>query len=87
MLSPSKRQALMPVYDARNILHIGLPKREGDPEITAAMAEAVCKRIEEAGGKLIVWAVLHEDVYETRYGDGFYLHLYGLAQWGHSALA
>jgi hypothetical protein len=69
----------MPVYDPRNLLHIGPPLRKGDPEITSAMAEAVRQRIEDAGGKLVVWAVLHEDVYETRYGDGFYLHVHGLA--------
>src|SRR6185312_12672493 len=69
----------MPVYDPRNVLHIGPPQRKGDPEITIAMADAVRQRIEGAGGKLVVWSVLHEDVYETRYGDGFYLHVHGLA--------
>jgi hypothetical protein len=69
----------MPIYDERNVLHIGPPQRKGDPEITPAMADAVRQRIEGAGGKLVVWAVLHEDVYETRYGDGFYLHVHGLA--------
>jgi len=69
----------MPVYDERNILHIGPPRREGDPEITPAMADAVRTRIQDAGGKLVVWAVLQEDVYETRFGDGFYLHVRGIA--------
>src|SRR6185437_5588118 len=69
----------MPVYDPRNVLHIGPPQRKGDPEITAAVADAVRQRIADAGGKLVVWAVLHEDVYETRYGDGFYLHVHGIA--------
>lgn len=68
----------MPVYDARNLLHIGPPQRAGDNEITPAMADAVRQRIENAGGKLVVWAVLHEDVYETRLGDGFYLHVAGI---------
>jgi hypothetical protein len=37
------------------------------------------RRIREAGGCLAIWAVLHEDVYETAFGDGFYLHLCGIA--------
>ena len=65
----------MSVDDERNILHIGTPQRPGDPEITPAMAGAVRQRIEDAHGTLTVWAVLHEDVYETRLGDGFYLHV------------
>jgi hypothetical protein len=69
----------MPTQDERNILHIGAPQREGDPEITPAMADAVAARIREAGGTLTVWAVLHEDVYETQSGDGFYLHVRGIA--------
>ena len=43
------------------------------------MADAVAARIKAAGGDLTVWAVLREDVHETRYGDGFYLHLRGAA--------
>jgi hypothetical protein len=39
----------------------------------------VRQRIKDAGGTLTVWAVLNEDVYETQFGDGFYLHAYGLA--------
>ena len=31
------------------------------------------------GGPFTVWAVLHEDVYETKHGDGFFLHIHGLA--------
>lgn len=69
----------MPVYDERNILHVGPPQRDGDPEITPAMVETVRARINDANGRLVVWAVLHEDVYETRFGDGFYLHVRGLA--------
>jgi len=69
----------MPVPDERNILHIGPPQREGHTEITQAMADTVRRRIEDAGGRLVVWAVLHEDVYETRLGDGFYLHVAGIA--------
>jgi hypothetical protein len=34
---------------------------------------------ERAGGRLIVWTVLREDRYETIFGDGFYLHVRGLA--------
>src|SRR5690349_6342611 len=71
------KAALMPVYDERNILHIGPPLRAGDPEITPAMVEAVVSRIREAG-ILSIWAVLREDVYETRYGDGEYLYLRGV---------
>ena len=69
----------MPVYDERNILHIGPPQREGDTEITPAMADTVRQCIMDAGGKLLVWAVLHEDRYETLYGDGFYIHVRGIA--------
>lgn len=36
-------------------------------------------RISDAGGRLQVWAVLHEDTYETALGDGSYLHLRGVA--------
>ena len=65
--------------DKRNVLHIGPPKHPGGTEITSAMVESVCQRIKDAGGTLTVWAVLHEDVYESRYGDGTYLHVHGLA--------
>lgn len=69
----------MPSPDKRNVLHVGPPQRPGDPEITPAMVEAARQRINDAGGALEVWAVLHEDVYESKFGDGFYLHLHGLA--------
>jgi hypothetical protein len=69
----------MPVEDKRNVLHIGPPGHPGETEITPAMVESVCQRIKDAGGILTVWAVLHEDVYETKLGDGFYLHVQGLA--------
>jgi len=65
--------------DKRNILRIGPPAHPGEAEITPAMIEAVLKRIKDAGGILTVWAVLHEDVYETDFGDGFYLHVRGIA--------
>lgn len=55
----------MPVYDPRNVLHVGLPQRKGDPEITQAMADAVRQRICGAGGALPVWLVLHEDRYDS----------------------
>ena len=69
----------MPLPDDRNILKLGPPQWPGSVEITPAMIEAVRQRIKDEGGTLTVWAVLHEDVYETRYGDGFYLHVRGLA--------
>ena len=69
----------MPVDDERNILHIGPPPRGGGREITQAMADAVRRRIEDAGGKLVVWAILSEDAYETSFGDGLYLHVAGIA--------
>ena len=69
----------MPISDERNVLHIGPPQRPGDPEITPAMADSVSARVREAGGVLTVWAILHEDLYETSYGDGFYLHVRGIA--------
>ena len=55
----------MPVYDERNILHIGPPQRPGDAEVTRAMADAVRARIRDASGTLPVWAVLHEDRYDS----------------------
>ena len=69
----------MPDPDKRNVLRVGPPEHPGGPEITPAMVESVRQRIKGAGGNLTVWAVLHEDVYETRLGDGFYLHVHGLA--------
>jgi len=65
--------------EERNVLPIGPPKYPGETEITPAMVESVRQRIRDAGGVLTVWAVLHEDVYESRYGDGTYLHVHGLA--------
>ncbi len=58
---------------------IGPPQYPGETEITPAMVESVRQRIKDAGGILTVWAVLNEDVYETQFGDGFYLHVHGLA--------
>jgi hypothetical protein len=69
----------MPLPDDRNILQLGPPQYSRDVEITPAMVESVRQRIKYAGGTLTVWAVLNEDVYETQFGDGFYLHAYGLA--------
>ena len=69
----------MPEYDERNILQIGAPARPGDAKITQAMAESVRQRIEDAGGTLTVWTVLREDRYESLYGDGFYIHVKGIA--------
>lgn len=67
------------VSDERNVLHVGRPGQEGRTKITPGMAGAVLRRIEGAGGKLIVWAILQEDSYETRFGDGLYLHVRGIA--------
>ncbi|HEY1614375.1 MAG TPA: hypothetical protein VGF97_11860 [Rhizomicrobium sp.] len=69
----------MPVEDKRNVLRIGPPQHPGGIEITSSMVENVRERIKDAHGALTVWAVLHEDVYETKLGDGFYLHVHGLA--------
>jgi hypothetical protein len=69
----------MSFADKRNVLRIGPPERLGETEITPAMVDAVRKIIKDAGGILTVWAVLHEDVYETDFGDGFYLHVRGIA--------
>jgi len=69
----------MPLPDDRNILKFGPPKYPGQTEITPAMVESVRQRIKDGGGILTVWAVLNEDVYETQFGDGFYLHVCGLA--------
>jgi hypothetical protein len=69
----------MPLPDDRNILKLGPPQYPGRVEITPAMVESARQRIKDAGGILTVWAVLNEDVYETQFGDGFYLHVHGLA--------
>ena len=65
--------------DKRNVLRIGPPEHPCETEITPAKVEIVQQRIKDAGVFLTVWAVLHEDVYETRFGDGFYLHVSGIA--------
>ena len=64
----------MPSIDKRNVLHIRPPQHPGGTEITPAMVESVRQRINDAGGPFTVWAVLHEDVYETKHGDGFFMH-------------
>ena len=71
---PPERGRACRFQDNRNILRLGPPKHPGEIEITPAMVESVRQRIKDAGGILTVWAVLHEDVYETQFGDGFYLH-------------
>ena len=63
--------------DKRGILRIEASAAHGG--VTAAMLATARRRIEDAGGELAVWGVLREDVYETKFGDGFYLHLRGLA--------
>ena len=47
--------------------------------VATAKLEAACRRIVAADGALALWGVLREDLYETRFGDGFYLHLRGMA--------
>ena len=69
----------MQFKDKRNVLRIGPPEHPGETEITPAMVETVRQGIKDSGGILTVWAVLNEDVYETRFGDGFYLHVSGIA--------
>ena len=49
------------------------------------MVETVRQRIKDAGGILTVWAVLNEDVYESQFGDGFYLHVEAIALNGEDA--
>jgi len=53
--------------DERNVLRIGPPKHPSDTEIMPKMAESARKRINDAGGILTVWAVLHEDVHESKF--------------------
>jgi hypothetical protein len=65
--------------DKRNVLRTGPPLHPGETEITPAMVETVRQRIKGAGGIITVWAVLNEDVYESQFGDGFYLHVSGIA--------
>jgi hypothetical protein len=69
----------MSFEDKRNVLRTSPPEHPGEIEITSAMVETVRQRIKDAGGILTVWAVLHEDVYESQFGDGFYLHVKGIA--------
>ena len=69
----------MPLNYERSVLRIGPPERPGDPEITPAMVEGVRQRIRDAGGTLTVWAVLREDLYESKYGDGIYKYVRGIA--------
>jgi hypothetical protein len=69
----------MPLPDDRNSLNAGPSAHPGPAGTTQAMVEGMRQRIRSAGGALTVWAVLHEDVYETHAGDGFYLHVHGLA--------
>jgi len=69
----------MSFEDKRNVLRMGPPEHPGETEITSAMVETVRQRIKDGGGILTVWAVLDEDVYESQFGDGFYLHVKGVA--------
>lgn len=62
----------MPSADKRNVLQMG-------PEMARPLIDIVRRLIRDEGGVLTVWAVLHEDVYETNFGDGFYLHVRGIA--------
>ncbi|MHB8744324.1 MAG: hypothetical protein ACYC9L_14540 [Sulfuricaulis sp.] len=55
----------MPLQDERNTLRMGPPQYPGQAEITPAMVEAACQRIKDAGGSLTIWAVLHEDLYDS----------------------
>ncbi len=66
----------MTADDPRNALTISPGSGEG---VTQAMLDAACGRIARAGGALAIWAVLREDAYETRYGDGLFLHLAAVA--------
>ena len=74
----------MPYPDKRNVLHIGSPQHSGKTGITPAMVEAVRQGIRDAG-VLTAWAVLHEDVHETQFEDGFYLHVKAIALNGKDA--
>ena len=49
-----------------------------DDNRAAHMLDVARERIQGEGGRLIVWAVLREDRYETIFGDGFYLHVHGI---------
>lgn len=71
---------VMSVDDERNILQM-------DAGITPAMVETVRQLIKDARGTLTIWAVLREDVYETRLGDGFFLHVKAIALNGDDARA
>ena len=69
----------MLINDERNVLHVGSPRPGYDLVITPSMVDAVSARIRQAGAALTVWAVLNEDCYETTFGDGFFLHVRGIA--------
>jgi hypothetical protein len=50
-----------------------------DKQRTAHMLEAARDRIRQVGDRLTVWAILQEDRYEMTLGNGFYLHVQGIA--------
>jgi hypothetical protein len=68
----------MPAGDKRDVLQI-VASDVGRGGVTRAMLRAARRRIRDAGGELAVWGVLREDVYESKFGDGVYLHLRGVA--------
>jgi hypothetical protein len=69
----------MTTGDDRNTLYLGPPDDWHQVEITPPMLERVRERILAAGGALPIWGVMSEDTYETSFGDGFYIHLRGVA--------
>lgn len=75
----SRAEVSLQSGEARNILRIGAPEPPSETEITPAMVETVRRRIKDPGGFFTVRAVLREDVYESKFGDRFYLHVKGIA--------
>jgi len=68
----------MPVGDKRDVLQI-LASDDGSGGVTEAMLRAARRHIRDADGELTFWGVLREDLYESKFGDGVYLHLRGIA--------
>lgn len=68
-----------PPADKRNTLRISRFAWFRSTGVSAAMVERARRRIADAGGTLAWWAVLREDIYETAFGDGLYLHLRAIA--------
>lgn len=74
----SEQDLIVKATDKRNVLLVD-SSDSATQAVTPEMVEVVSERIRRAGGVLSVSAVLNEDTNETDLGDGFYLHVCGIA--------